>query len=196
MHSYNIMYHNIVLKGLLLFNKCANYFSSVKHYLYHKYQHIRQSLFNYDYLLWIFLPGHTLPLPLSFISNPAMYYWKYDKHNNQLIHHSTKPLEKYVLSVLSAKLLITSLPGEKKEYDMDPFLETFHVHTDADHPPTLTMIFMAWCVQHNLWFPGNCPIQFEYIDHLGNFITVNLSDDATISIQQHKLYITYSPSSQ
>lgn len=186
------MYQNIILKGLSLFNKCATYFLSVKQYVYYTYEHIKQYLFNYDYSLWMFLPGHNLPLPSSLISNPATSYWKYNIFTNQLIHHGTKPLEKYVLSVLSAKLLITSPMEESKEYDMDPFLETFCVHADPHTLPTLNMIMMSWCAYHKLWFSADCPIYMEYIDHLGNSIKINLADSPAITIQSHKLYITHS----
>jgi hypothetical protein len=189
------MYQNIMLKGLSLFNKCANYFSSIKQYVYYKYEHMKQCLSNYDYSLWIFLPGHSLPLPLSVISNPANH-WKYDTRSNQLIHPGTVN-EKYVLSLLSAKLVIAELTnGEKKEYDIDPFLETFSVYTTSSSPPTLHMIVMSWCAYHKLWFPADYHIHMEYFDHVGNFINVNLASNPTILIQQHKLYITYSPSNQ
>jgi len=196
MHPYSIMYQNIMLKGLSLFNKCANYFSFVTQYVYHRYEHLKQCLSNYDYSLWMFLPGHSLPLPLSVISNPANH-WKYDTRTNQLIRPGTTAREKYVLSLLSAKLVITQLEhGEKKEYDMDPFLETFSVHTDLQSLPTLHMMVLSWCAYHKLWFPADCLICMEYFDHLGNFINVNLATNPTILIQQHKLYITYSPSNQ
>ena len=195
MHSYSIMYQNIMLKGLSLFNKCANYFSCVTQYMYHRYEHIKQSLSNYDYSIWIFLQGHSLPLPLSVISNPAND-WQYDTRTNQLIYPGIMQ-EKYVLSLLSVKLVIVSLANnKKKEYDMDPFLETFSVHTDLQSPPTLNMIVMAWCAYHKLWFSANCLMYLEYFDHLGNFINVNLATNPMILIQQHKLYITYSPSNQ
>lgn len=183
MHPYSIMYQNIVRKGLLLFN----YISSVKQYLYQRYEHVKQCLCNYDYSVWIFLPGHSLPLPLSVISNPG-HDWKYDTRSNQLICPGTVK-EKYVLSVLSAKLLITH-KEETKEYDMDPFLETFSVHTDSQSPPTLNMMVMAWCAYHKLWFPADYLICMEYFDHLGNFINVNLATNPTILIEKHKLYIT------
>jgi len=189
MHPYSIMYQNIVRKGLLLFN----YVSSVKQYLYRGYEHVKQCLCNYDYSLWIFLSGHSLPLPLSVISNPSND-WKYDARTNQLIYPCATVKEKYVLSVLSAKLLITHR-GETKEYDMDPFLETFSVHTDS-FAPTLNMIVLSWCAHHKLWFPAHSLICMEYFDHLGNLINVNLATNSTILIQRHKLYITYSPSSQ
>jgi hypothetical protein len=176
---------------------CANYFSSVKQYMYHTYEHMKQCISNYDYSIWIFLSGHSLPLPLSVISNPAHYDWKYNTYTNQLIHTSTTAQEKYVLSLLSAKLVISYLTlGEKKEYDMDPFLETFSVYTNPQSSPTLQMIVLSWCAYHKLWFPADCLIHVEYFDHVGNFINVNLADDPTILIQQHKLYITYSPSNQ
>ena len=184
MHPYSIMYQNIVRKGLLLFN----YVSSVKQYFYHGYEHVKQCLFNYDYSLWIFLSGHSLPLPLSVISNPV-YDWKYDTYTTQLIRHTTAVKEKYILSVLSAKLLITH-NGETKEYDMDPFLETFSVYTDALSPPTLNMIVLSWCAHHNIWFPADYDIHMEYFDHLGNFIKVQLTEKTLLTIQQRKLYIT------
>jgi hypothetical protein len=189
------MYQNIMLKGLALFNKCASYFSCITQYVVHKYEHIKQCLSNYDYSQWIFLPGHSLPLPLSLISNPVQYDWKYDTQHNQLIHHAAVQ-EKYVLSVLSAKLHVTYPMGETKEYDMDPFLETFCVYTDSQSPPTLQMMVLSWCAHHNIWFPGNCLIYMEYFDYLGNFVNVNLANNPTILIEQHKLYITYSPSNQ
>jgi len=196
MLPYTIMYQTIMLKGLSLFNKCAYYFSSIKQYAYHKYEHMKQCLSNYDYSLWMFLPGHTLPLPLSVISNPAPH-WKYDTRSNQLICPTTTLQEKYVLSLLSAKLVIAQVEdGEKKEYDMDPFLETFSVYTTSSSPPTLHMIVMSWCAYHKLWFPADYHIHMEYFDHVGNFINVNLASNPTILIQQHKLYITYSPSNQ
>jgi len=182
------MYQNIMLKGLLLFNKCATYFSSAKQYIYHAYLHMKQSLMNYDYSLWIFLPGHSLPLPLSALSNPPISYWKYDIYTNQLIYHSDKATKKHTLSVLSAKLIVISSMGVKQEYDMDPFLETFSIYTDTQ-PPTLQMIYMSWCAQHKLWFPADCHITIEYIDHLGNFISANLADHPMIRIQENKLYI-------
>ena len=183
MHPYSIMYQNIIRKGFLLFN----YFSSVKEYIYHGYEHMKQCLFNYDYSLWVFLPGHSLPLPLSMISNPAND-WKYDTRTNQLMYPSTTVKQKYVLSVLSAKLLITHR-GETKEYDMDPFLETFSVHTDPSSPPTLNMMVLSWCARHKLWFSADHIIHMEYIDHLGDVIKVNLANHPLITIQQRKLYI-------
>lgn len=176
------MYQNIVRKGLLLFN----YVLSIKQYIYHRYQHVKQCLFNYDYSLWIFLPGHSLPLPLSVISNPV-YDWKYDTYTTQLIHHTTAVKEKYVLSVLSAKLLVTH-KEETKEYDMDPFLETFSVYTNSCSP-TLNMIVLSWCAHHNIWFPADYMIHMEYFDHLGNFIKVQLTQEIVLTIQQRKLYI-------
>ena len=194
MHLYSIMYQNIVLKGLSLFNKCSSYFSSVKQYVYHTCDHLKQFLFNYNHSQWIFMPGHSIPLPLSLISNQITYYWKYDSYINQLIYHSIKTHEKYVLSVLSAKLLITdTVHGETKEYDMDPFLETFSVYTNDQHPPTLQMIFLSWCASHKVWFPADCSIHIEYIDHMGNFVNVTLADDIILRIQQNKLYITPLP---
>ena len=178
------MYQNIMRKGLI----ALTYFSSLKQYIYHTYEHIKQCLFHYNYSLWIFLPGHSLPLPLSVISNPGPD-WNYDTRTNQLIYPCATVKEKYILSVLSAKLLVTK-SGETKEYDMDPFLETFSVYTDSQSPPTLNMMVLSWCAHHKLWFSSDYIVDMEYIDHLGNFIKINLAHHPLITIQQRKLYIS------
>jgi hypothetical protein len=186
------MYQNIMLKGLSLFNKCTHYFSCAKQYVYHTYECAKQYIWNYDYSLWIFLSGHSLPLPASVISNRVAYNWKYNTYSNQLIYSTTNPLEKYVLSVLSAKLLIKKTEhGETKEYDLDPFLEKFCVLSDSQHPPNLKMILMCWCAYHKIWFSTNESVSMEYIDHLGNFITIHIKEDTTLFVQKNKLYITH-----
>ena len=186
------MYQAITMRALLLFNRCASYFSSVKQSVYHTYDHIKQLLCNYNYSTWIFLPGYYIPLPFSFISNHPIYYWKYHSQQNHLIYHTTKPLLEYTLSILSAKLIFTQsdAPQQIQEYDMDPFLETFRVCSDAEHLPTLKMIVMSWCAHHKLWFSGS--IHMEYIDHQGNMVNINLADKHMITLQQNKLYIASS----
>lgn len=183
------MYQNMIMKSLSLYHACATYFSYVRQYLFHKYEHIKQWFYDYDYSTWIFLDGHNVPLPASLISNQPIYQWKYDAEKNQLLYNSKKPLTAYKLSLLSAKLMITQ-HDRVQEYDLDPFFETFEVHATTEHPPTLRMMIMAWCVYHKLWFPATYAMNIEYIDHMGNTLIANLSHDHTITIQQNKLYIT------
>lgn len=183
------MYQNMLMRSLSLYHTCTIYFSYVRQYLFQKYDHIKQWFYNYDYSTWIFLPGHSVPLPASLISNHPTYEWKYDKHNNKLVYNTNNPITSYTLSVLSAKLLIKQ-HDRVQEYDLDPFLETFHVYTDEEHTPPLKMMIMVWCARNKIWFPATYGMSIEYIDHLGNTLVADLSQDYMFNIQHNKLYIT------
>ena len=183
------MYQNMLMRSLSLFHTCTTYFSYIRQYVFYKYEHIKQWFYNYDYSTWIFLPGHTLPLPLSVISNQPTYQWKYNTENNKLICNTKKPVIPCKLSLLSAKLLVTQ-HDRVQEFDLDPFLETFQIYTDGEHLPTLKMIIMAWCAQHKLWFPATYAMNIEYIDHMGATLIANMAQEYIITMQQNKLYIT------
>jgi hypothetical protein len=183
------MYQNMLMRSLSLYHTFTSYFSYVRQYLFHRYEHVKQWFYNYNHISWVFLPGHSLPLPLSVISNQPTYEWKYDTQKNQFMYQTQKPLISCKLSILSAKLLVKQ-HERVQEYDLDSFLETFQVYTDGEHVPTLKMIIMAWCAHHKLWFPATYAMNIEYIDHLGNMLIANLSQEHNITIQQNKLYIT------
>jgi len=175
------LYHIFIIKGLTLWNTCTSYYTSLHKMLSHTYNDAKHYL-NNDHVIWVFLPGHTLPLPRYSISNLPTTCWKYDTSTNQLYH--TKGTVSYSFSWLS----VTLVNEGTREYDMDPFLESFTVHTDIHHPPTLTMVYMAWCAKHSLWFPKNS-ITMRVIDHLGNDITLKLpTHNDSITIHHGKLY--------
>ena len=176
------LYHIFLIKGLTLWNTCTSYYTSLHKTLSRTYNDVKHYL-NNDHAIWVFLPGHTLPLPRYCISNLSTTSWKYDTSTNQLTYHTKEPIS-YSFSWLS----VTLVTRGKHEYDMDPFLESFTVHTDIHHPPTLTMVYMAWCAQHSLWFPKNS-ITMRVIDHLGNDITLKLpTHNDSITIHHGKLY--------
>jgi len=185
------LYHIFLIKSLTLWNACTSYCTSFKQMISQTYNDAKHYLHNH-HAIWIFLSGHTLPLPRSFISNVDTYSWQYDTSTKQLTHtEDIKNTTSYSFSWLSATLIISHQGTH--EYDMDPFLESFRVHTDI--PPTLHMIYMAWCAQHSLWFPANCNITMRVIDHLGNDMTLNVHDhNDSITIHYGKLH-TSIPSS-
>ena len=177
------LYHIFLIKSLTLWNTCSSYYTSFQQMLSHTYNDAKHYLNNH-HAIWVFLPGHTLPLPRYSISNLPTTSWKYDTSTNQLSY--TANTTSYSFSWLSVTLVITH--QETHEYDMDPFLESFRVHTDIHHPPTLNMVYMAWCAQHSLWFPKN-NITMRVIDHQGNDMTLNLLDhNNSITIHHGKLY--------
>ena len=140
--------------------------------------------------IWFLLSGHTLPLSMLHCSPSIDYEWKYDASTNQLYYHTQQPVSSYSLSWLSAKLIIDH---GAKEIDIDSFLETFCVHTDIHHLPTLQIIFIVWSVYHKYWFPVHTPIQFYFIDHAGDEHTISLSSFTNSMIRNQKLYITVRP---
>ena len=187
------LYHIFLIKSITLWNACTSYYTSFKQMLYRSYTDAKHYLHN-DHATWIFLPGHTLPLPRSFISNLDTYSWQYNTSTNQLTHtedpKNSKDPKSYSFSWLSVTLVV-SYQGTH-EYDMDPFLESFRVHTDS-HPPTLHMVFMAWCAKHSLWFPENSNVMMRVIDHLGNDMTLKLpAHNDSITIHHGKLHTSIS----
>lgn len=179
------LYHIFLIKSLTLWNTCTSYYTSFQQMLFHTYNDAKHYLNNH-HAIWVFLPGHTLPLPRYSISNLSTNSWKYDTTTNQLSYDTTNAAS-YSFSWLSVTLIITHQGTH--EYDMDPFLESFRVHTDIHHPPTLHMVFMTWCAKHSLWFPKNSDITMRVIDHLGNDMTLNLHDhNNSISIHLGKLH--------
>ena len=182
------LYHIFLIKSLTLWNTCSSSYSSLQQTLSRTYNDAKNYLNNH-HAIWIFLPGHTLPLPRYSISNLSPHSWKYDTSTKQLSYSAQGQmnLASYSFSWLSVTLIIAHQGTH--EYDMDPFLESFRVHTDIHHLPTLNMVFMAWCAQHSLWFPKNSVVTMRVIDHLGNDMTLNLLDhNHSITIHHGKLY--------
>jgi hypothetical protein len=183
------LYHIFLIKSITLWNICTSYYTSLQQTLSRTYNDAKHYLNNH-HAIWFFLPGHTLPLPRYCISNLSTSFWKYDTTTKQLSCDIKDPIS-YSFSWLSVTLVITHQGTH--EYDMDPFLESFRVHTDIYHPPTLHMLFMAWCAQHSLWFPKNSVITMRVIDHLGNDMILNLLDhNDSITIHSGKLHTSIS----
>ena len=180
------LYTIFIIKGMSLWNWMADISTRSTCTILTTYQYMMNYIKGYHHI-WFFLSGHTLPLSMLHYSSD--YEWKYNASTNQLYYH-TQPASSYSLSWLSAKLIIDH---GSKEMDMDSFLETFRIHTDLHHLPTLHTIFMAWSVYHKQWFPAHTPIQFYIIDDTGNENTLSLTSITNSTARNHKLYITNRP---
>lgn len=175
------LYHIFFIKSITLWNTCTSYYTSLHKMISHTYNDAKHYL-NNDHAIWIFLPEYTLPLPRYSISNLPTTCWKYDTSTNQLSY--AKDTTSYSFSWLS----VTLVTQGTHEYDMDPFLESFRVHTDIHHPPTLNMVYMAWCAKHSLWFPKNS-VTMRVIDHQGNDMILKLpAHNDSITIHHGKLH--------
>jgi hypothetical protein len=135
---------------------------------------------------WLFITGHTLPLPLSHIHNQIDAQWIY---SNYSLTSLSKPCDTVCkISWLSAKICIIHKDNEK-EYDIDPFLQNFKLHTHLDTVPTLTSLFLSWCAETRQWFRPDCIVQFHVIDHEGAEQMLTLrADNNCFEIRDQKLY--------
>ena len=147
--------------------------------------HIR-SYFQGDHHTWLFITGHTLPLPVSHIKNEINASWKYSNHALTSLSQPANAV--YKLSWLSARICVVEQHHEK-EYDIDSFLSSFRVHTHGSVVPTLTFLFLSWCAETNQWFRPDCIVQFHIIDHLGQNVMLTLrADNHSLEIREQKIY--------
>ena len=160
------------------------------------YQHLRTRLmegfeyarvyYNGSTRTWIFIKGHSLPLPISHIKNKINPIWIYSNHTLTSIYQPPNNLCK--LSWLSAKLTIIN-QNDEIEYDIDSFLTTFMLYVHENTAPSLTQLFMCWCAQTNQWFPSDVIVQFHVIDHQGEeqMLTIGV-DNHCLVIRDQKIY--------
>jgi hypothetical protein len=135
---------------------------------------------------WMFIHGHSLPLPISHIKNKVNPTWIYSNH---LLTSMYQPADTTCkLSWLSAKIIIIHKDGET-EYDIDSFLSAFRLYTHKNVAPSLTQFFLCWCAQTNQWFPADTIIQFQVIDHQGEEQILTLgADNHCFVIREQKVY--------
>ena len=144
------------------------------------------SYYTGDHHTWLFITGHTLPLPVSHIKNEINATWKYSDHTLTSLSQPVDTICK--LSWLSAKIHIIDRHTEK-EYDIGSFLSQFRLHTSGTTTPTLTFLFLSWCAETNQWFRPDCIVQFHIIDHLGQDVMLTLrADNYSLVIHERKIY--------
>ena len=183
------LYTIFIIKGISLWNWLSDIYMYSANKISTTYQFITNYMKGY-HNIWFFLTGHTLPLSMIQCPPSIDYEWKYNVYTNQLYYHTSQPISSYSLSWLSAKLIINN---GLTEMDMDSFLETFRIHTDASHLPTLETIFMAWSIYHKQWFPATVPIQFYIISDVGDEHIFSLCSLTNSTAHNHKIYITRRP---
>lgn len=176
----------IFVSCVKLWNWAADKYIQTRHRISDVYHDVSYYLQHKN--MWIFPNDHTLPLPVSHITNHVPSKWTYTSHELQRIGMET-PLESYKFSWLSAKISITD--GElEKEFDLDPFISQFQLKTIPTAVPTLTMIFLTWCAETKQWFSANSKIHFHIIDDEGMESTLSLFvDNNRLTVRNGKIYI-------
>lgn len=121
---------------------------------------------------WVFIPKHTCPVPLQYITNDVASDWVYHSTKNTLKSYyldskkPSEPNEYYKVDWLSVRLSIDT-DTEHYEYDMDEFISTFII-CSTDKIPSLSCFFMSWCAYTKQWFPLNAVVTCHIIDSEGN----------------------------
>lgn len=180
--------------------KCLTFWNFIKE----SYESVTNKLKNFYYYIkdyfvghhdkWIFISGHTIPLPMNTLHNSVIVDWVYDNHECVLMNFpndSSHLVCKF--SWLSAKLRIfksREKNGEYQEYNLDEFIDKFRLITTEDNLPTLYDILMSWCAYSKHWFKASDYIEFLIIDDEGNEDTINLYEhNDCLEIKHHKIYI-------
>jgi len=137
---------------------------------------------------WVFIQGHTLPLPVSHVKNTICSSWKYS--NYTLTPCTQLSDTTYKLSWLSARITVID-QSDVYEYDIDSFLHSFRLHTNQ-LVPTLTMLFLTWCAEKNQWFRPGCIVQFHIITHEGKEEMLTLqADNHSLILRDGKIYYDF-----
>ena len=149
-------------KGMMVWNALTSFIRR----MISCYCHIDQYLSGASHR-WLFIKGHTLPLPQSHCTPHGTIEWIYSDH--VLTYGADTTL--YPLSWLSATLVIAN-----KEYDIDHFLSSFR----ASDGLSLTHLFLSWCAETKQWFTPDTILSFHIIDHQGDEQIVTLDDSLVV----------------
>ena len=168
-------------KALSLWNHCTETYQQTIQRMNQLYHYI-QSYFNGQHDTWMFIEGHTLPLPLSHIRPPVDATWSYSAH---CLTSISSPSVAHRLSWLSAKLVVIH-PKEEKEMEMDTFLEKFRLCGPA---PPLATLFLCWCAETRFWVRPDCIVQFHIITNEGEEEMLSVrADNNCLYLQDGKIY--------
>ena len=170
-------------KGLSVCNHLTNWYRSTIEFVNNLYTHM-QSYSKTNQ--WVFMEGHTHPLPLSHVHNSVVPVWSYSSYrltsNKETVDSVCR------LSWLSASMVVVDHHHEIK-YDMDEFIERFRLVTHKEHCPTLMTLFLCWCAEKRQWFPANATVQFHIITHEGKEEMLTLrADNQSLEIKENKIY--------
>jgi hypothetical protein len=153
---------------------------------------------------WLFVPGHTAPMPISNIFNDIRYNWVYDNPRRTLhfidnvatnasVQMNATNTREHKLSWLSTKLRVTSATNQDETftYDLDEFISELTIVTVPDNIPTLSQIFMCWCAYSRNWFNMNDNVEFVIFNELGEEVTLPLKDynNNILRARRNKLYV-------
>ena len=187
---------------LLLWNYISTVVSTVSKNVSDFYYYVRDYFHGYNDT-WLFVPGHTTPMPISNIFNDINHNWVYDNQRRTLyfvdnvVTNASVPMNatntrEFKLSWLSTRLRITSTSNIDKlfTYDIDDFINDLTIVTLPENIPTLSQIFMCWCAYSRNWFNMSDNVDFIVFDESGEEVTIALKEynNNILRAKRNKLY--------
>lgn len=181
----------VLIKAMTAWNYIRDFYINTSFRIFRFYKYIK-AYFKNHHDTWLFIPGHTLPLPVSNLYNEVNGSWIYDNFDYTLSFYteSSHDINVCSFSWLSASIKITDplLNDTVTEYAIDDFLEKLHIHTIEDTCPTLTTIYMAWCAHNKHWFNNKCSVEFKVITEFGDEEILNIhSKKIKLHIERSKI---------
>jgi hypothetical protein len=204
----------------LVLNNLYSIYDKTSKNLVDFYLYIRNYL-NGHKNIWIFIPNHSIPIPLSYISNDIDYNWLYDnssrtlyfvnncidsyidncKENTSMLKNNKKN-HKFKISWLATKISIKLTKNNDSLTDdvtnnsddftdnIDKFIDELTIVTFPENIPTLSQVFMCWCVYSGNWFNQNDNINFIIFDEEGEEVTIPVNEDTNsiFRVKRNKLY--------
>jgi len=182
-----------LIKLMTIWNYLNDVYSSTKNKCQSIYYYLKDYFYGH-HDMWLFVPGHTLPVSLSNLNNMVNINWLYNNYDNTitLSKNITDNDIQCKFSWLSAKIQVTDHfnPEEKNEYVIDDFIEKFTLCTNSNTTPSLYIVFMCWCAHTKYWFKTDDDIEFHIIDDMGEEHRLNIHNNKnSVIIKRNRLYV-------
>lgn len=186
-----------IVKSVTLYNYITELCSTTTEKIKNLYSYLNNYYKGY-HDIWLFIPGHTVPLSLSNLNNAVNVNWIYDNYdsslifgansNEEILNYQDLPLTSSKISWLSSKIRVIN-SKKHVDYDIDTFIQKFRLRTLNNVVPSLYVLFMCWCIYTRYWFKRDDTVEFHIIDSMGEEIVLNLEKhNNSLSIKNNKIY--------
>jgi hypothetical protein len=186
-----------IVKSVTLYNYVTELYSTTAEKIKTLYSYLNNYYKGY-HDIWLFIPGHTVPLSLSNLNNAVNVNWIYDNYdsslifgansNEEILNYQDLPLTSSKISWLSSKIRVIN-SKKHVDYDIDTFIQKFRLRTLNNVVPSLYVLFMCWCANTKYWFKRDDTVEFHIIDSMGEEIVLNLEKhNNSLSIKNNKIY--------
>jgi hypothetical protein len=186
-----------IVKSMTLYNYMTELYTTTTEKVKNLYSYLNNYYKGY-HDIWLFIPGHTIPLSLNNLNNAVKVNWIYDNydsslifgvnHNPDITNYDNLQLSSSKLTWLSSKIRIINSKNHV-DYDIDTFIQKFRLRTVDNVVPSLYVLFMCWCTYTKYWFKRDDIIEFHIIDSMGEEFVLNLEKhNNSLSIKNNKIY--------